>query len=502
MWSAGETVSLSYPARYLFTFLDHHGMLAVSGSPHVAHGRRRLAQLRRAGGEGAHRGRASRTPVRALTRTADGVEIRDDADAVHRVRRASWSPPTPTRRSRCSPSPTAAERDAARRVPLLAQRDLAAHRRLGAAAPGRRRGRRGTTSRPLRVRRRAGAGQLRHEPAAAARRARRLRGHAERRRPGRPATAVLARMRYEHPVYTPGVGRRAAPAAGAQRRHARVRRRLPRLGLPRGRLRGRRARRRVAGRGVVPPRSCRRSTSADASAPRPPRSGCTAPSRHRRLPVAGRPRRAAPAARAGCGRSPGSTPATTSATRDRTIRQNLDAWLARPRASTCAGGRVLMLANARVLGYVFNPLTVYWCHRADGALACVVAEVHNTYGERHCYLLRPDDAGRAEHGEGLLRLAVPRRRRASTGCVCRVPDERLRISRSRCASTAPRRSSRASSAARRRATPARARCAMLLRRPLVTPAHRGPDPPPRHRAVAAPPARRPPAAHAPQEGVQ
>ena len=54
-----------------------------------------------------------------------------------------------------------------------------------------------------------------------------------------------------------------------------------------------------------------------------------------------------------------------------------------------------MLANARVLGHVFNPLTVYWCHRPDGTLACVVAEVHNTYGERHCYLLRPDAEGRA-----------------------------------------------------------------------------------------------------------
>ena len=46
-----------------------------------------------------------------------------------------------------------------------------------------------------------------------------------------------------------------------------------------------------------------------------------------------------------------------------------------------------MLAHARVLGYVFNPLTVYWCHRADGTLACVVAEVHNTYRQRHAYLL-------------------------------------------------------------------------------------------------------------------
>jgi hypothetical protein len=56
----------------------------------------------------------------------------------------------------------------------------------------------------------------------------------------------------------------------------------------------------------------------------------------------------------------------------------------------------MMLANARVFGYVFNPLTVYWCHRADGTLACVVAEVHNTYGQRHAYLLHTDDRGRAQ----------------------------------------------------------------------------------------------------------
>ena len=59
--------------------------------------------------------------------------------------------------------------------------------------------------------------------------------------------------------------------------------------------------------------------------------------------------------------------------------------------------RVLMLATPRGrCGYVFNPLSVHWCYRADGALACIVAEVHNTYGERHAYLLRPDERGRAE----------------------------------------------------------------------------------------------------------
>ena len=47
--------------------------------------------------------------------------------------------------------------------------------------------------------------------------------------------------------------------------------------------------------------------------------------------------------------------------------------------------RVLMLANARSFGYVFDPLTTYFCFDASGALEGVLAEVHNTYGERHCY---------------------------------------------------------------------------------------------------------------------
>ena len=60
------------------------------------------------------------------------------------------------------------------------------------------------------------------------------------------------------------------------------------------------------------------------------------------------------------------------------------------------GGRIRMLATPRVLGYAFNPLSLHWCHRPDGTLAAVVAEVHNTYGESHCYLLHPDQAGRAD----------------------------------------------------------------------------------------------------------
>ncbi|MFD9034496.1 DUF1365 domain-containing protein [Streptomyces sp. NPDC059567] len=78
-----------------------------------------------------------------------------------------------------------------------------------------------------------------------------------------------------------------------------------------------------------------------------------------------------------------------------TLRSGLDAYLA-AHGVRDADGQVLMLAHARVLGHVFNPLTLYWCRDRVGRLVCVVAEVHNTYGGRHCYLMRPDGRGRAE----------------------------------------------------------------------------------------------------------
>ena len=61
---------------------------------------------------------------------------------------------------------------------------------------------------------------------------------------------------------------------------------------------------------------------------------------------------------------------------------------ARPRtASTSRGGRVLLLCYPRLLGYTFNPLSVYFCYRADGELAPLIYEVRNTFGDIHAYVL-------------------------------------------------------------------------------------------------------------------
>jgi DUF1365 family protein len=70
------------------------------------------------------------------------------------------------------------------------------------------------------------------------------------------------------------------------------------------------------------------------------------------------------------------------------LRQRIDAFLAE-RDIDLHGGRITALMQARVLGYVFNPLTLYWCRDTNGVVRHIVAEVHNTYGGRHAYLLPP-----------------------------------------------------------------------------------------------------------------
>ena len=51
------------------------------------------------------------------------------------------------------------------------------------------------------------------------------------------------------------------------------------------------------------------------------------------------------------------------------------------------GIRVRMLCYPRILGYVFNPLTVYFCSRNDGSMAAMLYQVQNTFGEQHTYVI-------------------------------------------------------------------------------------------------------------------
>lgn len=74
---------------------------------------------------------------------------------------------------------------------------------------------------------------------------------------------------------------------------------------------------------------------------------------------------------------------------------DLRAWVEgvlRERGIELAGGRIRLLTMPRVLGYGFNPISVFYCEHAGGELRAIVVEVHNTFGEHHCYVLHGDGA--------------------------------------------------------------------------------------------------------------
>ena len=111
---------------------------------------------------------------------------------------------------------------------------------------------------------------------------------------------------------------------------------------------------------------------------------------------------------------------------DRTLRQNLEAFLATEGVTLDPAGRILLATQPRAFGYCFNPISVWWCLDHLGRLEATVVEVHNTYGDRHAYLVDPDEQGRAStdkamyvspfHGtDGHYELAVP------------LPGERLQV---------------------------------------------------------------------------
>lgn len=67
------------------------------------------------------------------------------------------------------------------------------------------------------------------------------------------------------------------------------------------------------------------------------------------------------------------------------------------------GGQVKLLCMPRLFGHVFNPLSIYYCHRGDGSLAAMLYEVNNTFGERHSYLIAA-----APGASGPIRQSCPK----------------------------------------------------------------------------------------------
>jgi len=61
------------------------------------------------------------------------------------------------------------------------------------------------------------------------------------------------------------------------------------------------------------------------------------------------------------------------------------------------GGKIYLLTNPHLFGYCFNPVSFYYCHHVSGELACMIAEVSNTFGEQHPYLLSPACALPSSH---------------------------------------------------------------------------------------------------------
>ncbi|GGO89093.1 hypothetical protein GCM10011584_17670 [Nocardioides phosphati] len=383
VWSCDPDTALAYPARYLFTFLAHHGMLSVWGSPEWrtvtggshAYVDRLAARL--------HDIRTS-TKVTSLRELPDGVEVTDGNGRTERFD-AVVVATHPHQALAMLAEPTPEQAEVLRAIeysPNTAQLHT-------------------DTSLLPQARRARGSWNFRRRTDAAGRvtvtydltRLQRL---------GTdtaylvtlggtdlvdPAT-VIATREYEHPLYTPA-------SVAAQRR-------LPACDTGRivfagayhgwgfhedGARSGAQAAERLGFTWQAPaalPRGGRVYSTTIRHARRAPRRTFSYRSRTWLVDLDDLPRaRAHREFRA----------ADHLGDPTRSIRENVVDFLAR--RDITVDGTILMLAHPRAFGHCFNPITVYWCHRASGEQACVLIEVHNTYGDRHAYVVHPDGDGRA-----------------------------------------------------------------------------------------------------------
>ena len=147
----------------------------------------------------------------------------------------------------------------------------------------------------------------------------------------------------------------------------------------------------------------------------------------------------------------------------------LAAWLdgVLAAAGILADGPRRVLCYPRILGYVFNPLSVWFCHDSDGTLKGIVYEVHNTFGERHTYAFACRDQTVPRHTCSKAFFVSPF---LSADCRYRFrvepPARQVAIAIQEEEQGAPILS--ASFSGTRRALDDRALLAMLLRYPLMT----------------------------------
>ena len=463
IWSPSPARMLEIPARLLRPVLRRTTACSASAAT-VAHGRRRQPALRRRD-HGAPRARLRlRAGVRAVTARRRRRERADRRRRRPPLRRRRDRPSHRRRRSRCWPI----------RATWSATCSARSHTRNEHGAPHRRR---------ACCRDRAAARAVVELPR---RRLPRALGPADRhllpQQAAAPATSPsdycvslnrdgLHRggpgdraRRLRAPALHVRLARGKAPAAAARRAAAHlVLRRVPRLRLPRGRARARACARRPALRGAVV-----RSALYDGHA------ACTrARARAQRLPLPGlllaaRPRRAA-----GARPPPGALrlqPRATSSTfRDadhlggrpagqattcRTWPTTGSTW--RAAASCCS-------RNLRLFGYVFNPVSYFYCCARRRRARGVVAEVGNTFGERHPYLLaEANRVARAKPAASTSTTSASTSRRSSgwtrpTASCSREPGESVHAGVGIIEERRARRSAPCSPARRRPLTNARAR---------------------------------------------
>jgi uncharacterized protein len=396
VWSCDPEVALDYPARYLFEFLAHHGMLSITGSPEwrtVVGGSREYVAKLAAGLPDVRLG----TKVTSVRETSSGVEVTDGNGRVTSYDAAVIAT-HPDQALAMLEAPTAAQTEALVALPY-SENPALLHTDESLLPRGHRARASWNFLRPRVAR---GGVTVTYDLTRLQRLPTRTRylvtlgagdGVGSLVDPDR----VIARMEYAHPLYTP-------ESVAAQRR-------LPEANTERLAFAGayhgwgfhedgaRSGAAAAAHLGLAWPEH---AAGDDPGRPQVPETGMfDTRIRHvRRRPFArsfdnrahtwlvdlddlpdhgllGR-----------CeGRDHLGSP-------DRSIRANVDAFLADQRIDL-AGGRVLMAANARAFGYCFNPISVFWCFDRDRSLAGVIVEVHNTYGDRHAYLVHPDERGRA-----------------------------------------------------------------------------------------------------------